>query len=276
MKLKHIQLYIVTISLLFLLSQAYAYGQSLTLKDSIEVVGDQIVVDPMGYFYTIKYDQIIKYNPQGDSMFYYSNKLLGQIDQLDVTLALRPLIFYKNSNQIIITDNTLSEQSEQAIPLEQLDWQQVTQIASSFNNNKVWLYDQSNFELLLVDRQLRIEQRSGNLLQIIDTETVYAKQIKEHQSKLYFNNPKNGIHVFDLFGTYYNTIHLTGIDDFELYNNYIVSFKNDSLSFYNTISFTENKIPVPVDSCDDYTLKNDMIYLLKSGVLYRYKIVPKD
>ena len=166
-------------SLVLCLTANAVFAQELTFLDSIPIDGSKIVVDKMGYMYAVESDRIIKYNPQGDSMFYYSNKLLGEIDQLEVSLALRPLIFYKNSNQIIITDNTLSAQINQTIPLEQLDWQQVTRIASSFNDNKIWLFDQSNFELLLVSRQLNIEQRSGNLLQIINLDSIEIKQIKE-------------------------------------------------------------------------------------------------
>ena len=271
MVLKHLHLIFNLVVLLF--APCFLMAQELVLQDSIKVDGEQIVVDQMGYFYLIEHDHLIKYSPQGDSMFYYSNKLLGEIDQLDVTLALRPLIFYKNSNQIIITDNTLSEQTDQAIPLEQLDWQQVTRIAASFNDNKIWLYDQSNFEILLVNRNLTIEQRSGNLIQIINTDTIQAKQLKEHQSKLYLNNPKIGLHVFDLFGTYYNTIHLPEVEEFELYDNYIVSYRKDSISFYNTLTFSEKLISLPIDDIDDFTLKNDLVYLLKSGLLYRFKII---
>lgn len=251
-------------------------AQELSLEDSIPVQGDQLVVDRMGYLYGIENDHVIKYSPQGDSMFLYSNKLLGEIDQLDVTLALRPLLFYQNSNQIIVTDNTLSEQLDQTISLETLNWQQVTRVASSFNNNKVWLYDQSNFELLLVDRQLNIEQRSGNLLQIINTDSIEARHIKEYRSKVYFNNPKKGIHVFDLFGTYYNTLHLTGVEEFELFSNYVISVRQDSLSFYNTPTFTERKVPIPLTGFDSIALKNDMVYILKSGMVFRFKILPGE
>ena len=113
------------------------HAQQFVFLDSIPVVGDNIVVDKMGFMYGVGTDYIVKYNSSGDSLFYFSNKLLGEIDQLEVSIALRPLLFYKNSNQIIVTDNTLSAQLNQSIALEQLDWQQVTRIASSFNNNKI-------------------------------------------------------------------------------------------------------------------------------------------
>ena len=249
------------------------HAQQFVFLDSIPVVGDNIVVDKMGFMYGVGTDYIVKYNSSGDSLFYFSNKLLGEIDQLEVSIALRPLLFYKNSNQIIVTDNTLSAQLNQSIALEQLDWQQVTRIASRFNNNKIWLYDQSNFELLLISHQLQIEQRSGNLLQLIGLDTLDVLQVKEYQNKVYINNPKSGIHVFDLFGTYYNTIHLKNLADFELYNNHIVSFKNDSIGFYNMLSFQENKFPLPIKDFGAITLKNDLLYILKSGIIFRYKTI---
>ncbi len=236
------------------------------------MVAERIVADRMGYMYAIEDDHITKYSPEGDSMFYYSNKLLGHIDDLDVTLAMRPLIFYKNTNQVIVTDNTLSPQLDQTISLEQLDWQQVTHIAPSFNNNKLWLYDQANFELLLVNRQLNIEQRSGNLLQIINTDSLQPTQIREHKSKIFLNNPEIGIHVFDLFGTYYNTLHIKRIESFELYENMLISVQADSLCFFDTKLFSEKKIGLPIRDCASIAIKNDLVYCLRNDQLYRYRI----
>ena len=76
-------------NLVLCLTANVVFAQELTFLDSIPIDGSKIVVDKMGYMYAVESDRIIKYNPQGDSMFYYSNKLLGEIDQLEETEAQR-------------------------------------------------------------------------------------------------------------------------------------------------------------------------------------------
>ena len=62
------------------------------------------------------------------------------------------------------------------------------------------------------------------------------------------------------------------MDDFELYNNFIVAFKNDFIHFYNTILFTEKVIPTPLSDFDSIAVQNALIYILKKDKVYRYRI----
>ena len=57
---------------------------------------NQIEIDQYGYFYIIDQDNLIKYDNEGHTLYHYSNKLLGNIDQIDISNPLRPLLFYKD------------------------------------------------------------------------------------------------------------------------------------------------------------------------------------
>lgn len=208
-------------------------------------------------------------------MFAYSNKLLGEIDAIDLTLPMRPLLFYRNMNQILVTDNTLTPQANQEIALEELNWPQVTLVAASFNNNKLWLYDYANFELLQTNRQLKIEQRSGNLQQLLAFDSLNPIQIKESQNRIYLNDPKIGLLAFDLFGTYYNTIHLKGIEQFDAIDaNTLIYQKGDTLGLYNTQLHEEVLVPLPdrFSNSDRVILVRSTIYLVRKDGVYQFKL----
>ena len=61
---------------------------------------EKIEIDQYGFIYHINKDNLIKFNLKGVPLYNYSNKLLGNISQLDVSNPLRPLLFYKDRNNI--------------------------------------------------------------------------------------------------------------------------------------------------------------------------------
>ena len=73
---------------------------------------DDIQLDIHGFLYQVKGDALVKRDLTGKEIYRYSNKLLGDIAQLDVSNPLRPLLFYKDQGVIAVIDNTLSQQKQ--------------------------------------------------------------------------------------------------------------------------------------------------------------------
>lgn len=71
---------------------------------------EKIELDQYGFIYHINKDNLVKFNKEGVPLYNYSNKLLGNITQLDISNSLRPLLFYKDQGIILALDNTLSLQ----------------------------------------------------------------------------------------------------------------------------------------------------------------------
>ena len=57
-------------------------------------------IDQYGFIYSIDKDNLIKYDSKGEILYNYSNKLLGDITQIDISNPLRPLLFYKDQGVI--------------------------------------------------------------------------------------------------------------------------------------------------------------------------------
>lgn len=258
-------------SVLFCFIANIIFSQELVLLDSVQNISGAFRCDRLENIYTYNHDLITRHNSKGDTMFISSNKMLGEVTDVDLTLAMRPLVHYKNSNQIVLYDNTLSKQTETNIKLEQLAWQQVTLVASSFNNNQLWLYDNANFEILQVNKQLSILQRSGNLTQITGIEDLNPSILLERSNKLYLINKATGVLVFDLFGTYVNQLAIKNIDEVDIVGDIMFYIANDHLHLYN-LQFHEDKtipLKMPYDFID---IVGNKVFIQYNNSIFRYEV----
>ena len=101
---------------------------------------EKIEIDQYGFIYHINKDNLVKFSKEGVPLYNYSNKLLGNITQLDISNPLRPLLFYKDQGIILALDNTLSLQKSE-ISLNELGLYQTNCISNSNSDNGIWLYD---------------------------------------------------------------------------------------------------------------------------------------
>jgi hypothetical protein len=70
--------------------------------------------------------------------------------------------------------------------------------------------------------------------------------IMEANNFVYLNNPSDGILVFDQYGTYFKTIPLKGLEQFQLNGDQIFYENNGKLKSYNIKMFVENSLDLPV------------------------------
>lgn len=164
------------------------------------------VMDAQGNRYFVHQDVVEKFDNTGVLLFSYSNKSLGQIHSLDVSNLLRPILFYKNLQQVVITDNTLSAHSSQTIRFEDLNMYQIERVAASKMDNGIWLYDQATFQLLKLKQNLELLYQSGNLEQLLAINSIAPLFMIENNGYLFMACATNGILIFDMYGAYYKTI----------------------------------------------------------------------
>ena len=117
-------------------------------------------IDQYGFIYDIEKDNLIKYDSQGNELYNYSNKLLGEITQIDISNPLRPLLFYKDQGIILALDNTLSQQKSQ-ISLNELGLYQTNCISNSNFDNGIWLYDLDVNEIIKINYFSKVDFKSS-------------------------------------------------------------------------------------------------------------------
>ncbi len=197
---------------------------------NVEISSNAMVTDNLSNVYLISDDRFLKYDMKLKLQKEFSNKNFGNITTADVTNPLRPLLFYQEFGRIVFLDNTLSLNGE-PIALEKLGYPLATLAASSYDNS-LWIYDQPSFELIRFNTALEITNRTGNLSQILGIE-LQPNFILEKDNRLFVNNPKTGILVFDVFGTYIKTIPILDLTNFQVADDQISYFRMSILKAWN-------------------------------------------
>jgi hypothetical protein len=216
-----------------------------------------VEIDAFGNIYVINTHEIIKYNSMGVLQKKFSNKRYGKIDFVDAMNPLKILVYYKDFQRIIFLDNQLSESSNM-ISLELLNHEQSSLVCSS-SNNSFWIYDKQNNELCRFDAELKSLVKTGNLKRILDVD-IKPNYMQEHNNYLYLNCPNEGILVFDIYGTFYKTIPLINLKEFNIVNGDVFYYDNHHLKQYQAQTFNTIKKEFADTLISNVIWQNNKIY----------------
>lgn len=192
--------------------------------------GDKLTTDQFGSFYEISDRTINKYDVKGKLLFTYSNNMLGEISSVDVSNPLKILVYFKDFTKILTLDDALSPRGD-VLNLNDLSLVETSLVCRSYNNG-VWFYNPITFQLSRVVNN-DVMNISSNLATLLDSE-VQANFLDEENERVYLNDPKLGVLVFDVYGTYLKTIPIYGITKFQVKPKYMLYINDKSeIEIYN-------------------------------------------
>ena len=201
---------------------------------------DDFQIDHYGFIYKINSDNLVKLNNKGEKLYRYSNKLLGDISQLDVSNPLRPLVFYSDQGVIAVLDNTLSQQKH-IISLNEIGLYQAKCIANSNFDNGIWLFDIDVNEIIKINTLSEITYRSGNLSVILEKMTGPVLSLLEKNKRLYAIT-KNEIFILDQFGSHLKTIPVSASCGLIVKENNLLCYDGFFLKLYEILNFQTDTI----------------------------------
>lgn len=231
---------------LFILLAALVQGMALA-QDTPSVIRiegrfDLFTTDELGNVYALRGDELELFDKRGRTWLRNSVKTFGRISTIDAFYSLKPMVWSPDQGQLAVLDNTLSVQgSVMNLPRQGLP--QVVLVCMSVQNH-FWFFDERELALMRMDPQLRPVANSGRLDQLLGF-TPRPAGMQEHESRLYMNDPENGILVFDLFGTYMRTIPITGVDRFEVRGHRLFHVVQGELHVYDMRRFDTVPFTIP-------------------------------
>lgn len=228
------------ILLLCILALSAAHAQRRTISGA----ADLFTTDEMGNIYVLRGDVLELYDLNGAHRMRNSVKTFGRITTLDAFYSLKPMVFSTEQGQLAMLDNTLSLQGS-VLNLPRSNYAQVVLTCVGVQN-AFWFFDQRELALIRVDPQLRELANTGRLDQLLGI-TPAPVSMQEFDSRLYVNDPAEGILVFDLFGTYTRTIPIKNADSFEVRTGVLYYFSEGRLFVYDMRSFAITEHPLPAD-----------------------------
>ncbi len=250
-------------TLAFITATVTAWPQDGTERWTIAGRFDLFTTDEMGNVYALRGDEILLFDKEGQERMRNSVKTFGRIHAIDAFSSFKPMVFSPEQGQLAVLDNTLAVQGH-VINLARSGFPQVV-LACMSVQNAFWFFDERDLEAIRVDAQLRRLADTGRLDQLLGF-TPKPTAMQEYDSRLYLNDPREGILVIDLFGTYMRTIPIHGAERFEVRGDAIFYFKDRTLHVYDMRSFDTVPFPLPLapeGELLDARVERGHVYLLK-------------
>lgn len=250
--------------LLFFALTAFSQQETLgiTFKDKHILEVDHFIgFDNFNYSYTVKNNTLTKSN--GKTEYVYNNMQLGNVHTVDITNALKVVVFYKDQNSVVILDNTLSE-------IKLINFNQATQFrkitsATIAYENNIWIYNELNQELELynyIDNKTILKTLPLNEIVItVKSNFNYSWVVTEDKLLCY-----------NVYGSEVNQIDVENIEQISLYKNNLI-FKKEQKLFYLNNKNEMTPLTLPELNIKDFSLNHQTLYLYDGKFIYHYKLI---
>jgi len=247
------------------LSWSFAFGQvKIDTIKSWKTDAKGFAIDNLENVYLYNKNKLEKYNSNYQLFATYSNNKNGEIHQIDVTNPFKIHVWYKNQNAIEILDNTLSPEQNKVLDLTQANLYNTSAFAYSSIDNGIWFYDIELFQLIKINTSLERYYESGNLLQLLNIDSLEVTQMIEKNKKVYLIT-NNVIYVFDIYGAFYTKIHFPHQGELSINNEIIYAYTPQQIIAYNTVTFESETIKFSTKKGDKLKIKNGFLYLLSDN-----------
>jgi hypothetical protein len=221
--------------------------------------GRRTVLDQLNNTYVIRKWEIVKLNYAGEELSRYSNKMIGEDIQLDVTNPLKVILYSPNQMRMFFLDSRLGEMSEQINWMQQ-GYEQISLVATSHTNG-IWLYDPINFQLIRLFENLELDRKSLNLAQLVRLE-LYPTDVIEVNNKVF---------VFDVFANYLRKIPIKGIERLVISDNRLFYTKDNQLMVFNLLDSSEELVNIELNEVQFFSVNRNKICLTKSKGIFIYE-----
>lgn len=243
------------------------------IKDSIVIqqASKYVTTDKLGQVYIVNTnDELIKYNAQGQQQFVYFDRTLGEISFVDATNPFQILVFFEDFQTVVWLDRTLNPISK--TNFTDFGFFQINTLSVA-SDNRIWIYDNTTFQIKKVDNQGNVIMESLELNNI--TDNLYPNFIIEKNNRIYLNNPTTGILVFDNFGQYLETIPITNLTNFQIIDNQLwYQWETEFRSYhFQTLETQTIKLPFQIEANQAvFKQKNNWYWIkLKEILIFKLK-----
>ena len=219
------------------------FSQNLQFITSVEIEqSTEVSLDRAGniYFATFNGD-IIKYGPLLKERRVFSPANPSATTILEAWQGLRIFSFHRDLQLYRLINRNLSLNEDYSFPENLIGF---AEIATASYDNNVWVIDQVDFSLKKYDIfSKRISSRTP-LDQLLNTDNYEILHCKEYQNKLFISTRNYGILIFDNLG------------------NYIKTFENKGISFFNfwedTMYFLDGNALVKLNLYNEETVSSEL------------------
>jgi hypothetical protein len=231
----------------------------LTMIKHIDGKMNGISSDELQNLYLIKNEVLEKYDANGSFLYSYSDNTLGPISFVDAADPMKPLVFYKAFAEFVVLDNTLTI-SGPPVPLQNYGYEQVTLSCMSYDQG-YWFYNPANFELVhMTSTDIAVNKTTGNISQLLGI-TLHPNYLLEQNNKVFLNDPETGILVFDVYGAYYKTLPIKGLNQFQVSGEKVIYLEGKKIKTYNFKTLEDETVSLPDSTAISIRIEKERMFL---------------
>lgn len=248
-----------------------------SLIDSIPLTQNGVwTADILGNRYTCENGIMNKFDSSGVKVFSQSIKAFGGMSSLSVINTMKLVYFSEEQQLLCYLDNTLS-QNENCIRLQDRGITYATVTSSSDRSNKMWVYDEINSQLVLID--LESDKQKPEIIENISSFVGISDELYmiERGGRLYLSNPASGIFIFDIYGTFLDRVAVTGVRSIDADENGVYYINtNGQIGFISGRTNHHLKSELPKADCLEIIVRGKLLYIRTSNFVYKYSVEMTD
>jgi hypothetical protein len=226
--------------------------------------------DIIGNIYIADKERITKIDTNGVKLYSQSSKSLGRISRIESVNALKILLFSEEQQLIAMTDNTLTA-IQGVISLSEQGFGYVSIIATSIQPSKLWVFDQINSKITLLDlSNSKQSQEVENLRGLLKTNEIIS--MEEKNGKLLLSDKEHQLFILDMYGSLIDIHKLGPENQIEILEEYsVLILNNENTEEYNLQTRQKKAIELPFSKFDKLQWRSPYLYVEESNKLIKYK-----
>ncbi len=255
--------------LFFFFSVQIAFGQTIVLKSSNSLLADRFIgIDNYKNIYFLK-DRVL--HKQGeDGNFVYNALQLGRITSVDIINPLQVVVFFQDTNTVVLLDNKLNE-------IERISFNNLRQFlnvgtATSAGSNSLWIFNIDTQQLELYNYRAKI--------QTVVSQPFPGKLLSQASNFNYcFTLSEKYLRAFNVYGSILNEVPSEEYEKIVQQNENLVALKGNSLYFIPDFARRKGealketvKLELPEINIKDLQLNNDFLYIYDGKNLHTFTL----
>lgn len=220
-----------------------------------------------GYYITSG-NELQKVDSSGNLLASYNQNRYGKLEFADATNPLKLVLSYPGYGTVVMLDNTLSEVS--ALSLRKINIQSYSATCFSSLDNNIWVFDDQDYKLKKIDKNNNIIVESGDMFSLVG-KAIQPVFMQENDQYVYLSDPSEGIVVFDVYGTYYQTLPFKNIEKFQVRSDQLFFREGNTLHAYHIKTLESRDIALPDSTAiKDVRIEKNRLYVLRENSLDIY------
>lgn len=194
-------------------------ADSIPLAYSFDAQVQVLSSDKLKQIYFVSPRQVLyKCNEQGQVLFEFSNRYLGTLSKIDASDPFDILLYYPDYQTLLFLDRTLNVTADIRLKAEQFP---LPALVALSRDRQVWVYDAGLNTLNRMDRQGNIKSSSQDLSLLLGRR-FNPNQLVCNEKGVYLVDPEQGVLSFDLFAQFQAFLPLSGVEQLQTFDRYLL------------------------------------------------------